>query len=142
MGKIYSLFCLQTYPTTHRRGTYHSAYIVIPCFLPMHLLSENLKVTGKCPQLTPKKPSELLCPLSKFFFSANVPLQRCSAWGKFLQDHQQNTSVCETEQGSCGPCLPHPQPAFCLWKTVSQMISLIRDMTTRGNKGKQSKETR
>ena len=32
------------------------------------------------------------------------------------------------EQDPYGPCLPCPQPAFCLWKNFSQRISLIREV--------------
>ena len=44
--------------------------------------------------------------------------------------------------GLYGPCPPCPLPAFCPWKNFSQRISLIREVRTCRNKGKQSKETK
>ena len=41
--------------------------------------------------------------------------------------------------GPCGHCLVRPLPAFCLWKNSSYIVSLIREVRTCRNKGKQSR---
>ena len=61
---------------------------------------------------------------------------------KAKQHHDHSSSLfCLKQSRTLSLVLVHtcPQSAFCLWKNFSQRISLIREMRTHGNKGKQSK---